>query len=108
MEPTHLNCIIEGPEPTQDISYKLIEKHQILQEIEKGIPTATYLQQYPKRALDKEFQLLQKLTETNAHRSNLFTDINAPYKVNRYKEILPCILINSHTHCRQDTSTQKN
>mmetsp|Transcript_23125 Transcript_23125/g.30805 ORF Transcript_23125/g.30805 Transcript_23125/m.30805 type:complete len:81 (-) Transcript_23125:1099-1341(-) len=59
--------IIEGPEPSQDLSYKWVAKYENVGEIEKGVPLPEFQESMEARDLDAEFRLLRKLTETKEH-----------------------------------------
>jgi hypothetical protein len=59
--------IIEGPEPSQDLSYKWVAKFENVAEIEKGVPIPEFQESMEYRDLDAEFRLLRKLTETKEH-----------------------------------------
>lgn len=60
-------AIIEGPEPSQDLSYKWVAKYENVAEIEKGVPLHEFQESMEARDLDAEFRLLRKLTETKEH-----------------------------------------
>lgn len=57
----------EGPEPSQDFSYKWVMKFENVQEVERSVPTSEFRETMKARELDAEFRLLRKLTETKEH-----------------------------------------
>ena len=62
--------LIEGPEPSQDLSYKWVLKYENVREVEKGVKLAEFQESMDCRELDAEFRLLRKLTETKEHLQN--------------------------------------
>ena len=83
--------IIEGPEPSQDLSYKWVAKYENVAEIEKGVPLHEFQESMEARDLDAEFRLLRKLTETKEHQNNLETiEKRKSSLLNRYAELKPC------------------
>lgn len=62
--------LIEGPEPSQDISYKWVLRNPKVQLIEKGIKLGDFPLQHQVRDLSSEFRLVRKLTETKDHLRN--------------------------------------
>ena len=62
--------LIEGPEPSQDLSYKWVLKFDNVREVEKGVPLSEFSESMSCRELDAEFRLLRKLTETKEHIQN--------------------------------------
>ena len=84
-------AIIEGPEPSQDLSYKWVAKYENVAEIEKGVPLPEFQESMEARDLDAEFRLLRKLTETKEHQNNLETIEKRKSSIlNRYAELKPC------------------
>jgi len=65
--PSQPQVLIEGPEPSGDLSYKWVLKYENVKEIEKGVPLPLFEQSISLRELDQEFRLLRKLTETKEH-----------------------------------------
>lgn len=59
--------MVEGPEPSGDLSYKWVLKYENVKDIEKGVPLALFEQSMRCREFDAEFRLLRKLTETKEH-----------------------------------------
>ena len=83
--------IIEGPEPSQDLSYKWVAKYENVGEIEKGVPLPEFQESMEARDLDAEFRLVRKLTETKEHQENLETiEKRKSTLLNRYAELKPC------------------
>ena len=82
--------LVEGPEPSQDISYKWVYKLNEIQQLEAGIPLADFERQALVRDLQTEFRLLRKLTETKEHLSNqeTHTFLNQ-VNLNRYADLKP-------------------
>lgn len=62
--------IVEGPEPSQDLSYKWVLKYPNVRQIEKGVPLFEFYDSMHCRELGSEFKLLRKLTETKEHLEN--------------------------------------
>jgi len=62
--------LIEGPEPSQDLSYKWVQRNAKVQVIEQGMTIDEFSQQWRLRDLDPEYRLLRKLTETKEHLAN--------------------------------------
>ena len=62
--------LIEGPEPSQDLSYQWVEKFKEVQIIGQGIPPHDFERQALVRDITSEFRLLRKLTETKEHLAN--------------------------------------
>ena len=62
--------LVEGPEPSQDLSYKWVAKYENVREIEKGVPIQEFNDSMQARILEAEFRLLRKLTETKEHLQN--------------------------------------
>ena len=58
---------MEGPEPSQDLSYKWVLKYENVKNIEKGVQLNHLEQSMSLREFDAEFRLLRKLTETKEH-----------------------------------------
>lgn len=82
--------LIEGPEPSQDLSYKWVQRNAKVQLIEQGIAIEDFDLQSKLRDLDTEYRLLRKLTETKEHISNQETFEKAAAKLNRYSDLKPC------------------
>ena len=83
--------LIEGPEPSADLSYKWVAKYENVAEIEKGVPLPDFQESMEARDLDAEFRLLRKLTETKDHLNNLETiEKRKSSLLNRYAELKPC------------------
>jgi hypothetical protein len=84
-------ALIEGPEPSQDLSYKWVTKYENVREIEKGVLLKEFNDSMQARELDAEFRLIRKLTETKEHLSNCETfDKKTNALLNRYAELKPC------------------
>ena len=49
---------IEGKEHGTDLSYKLVEKYDLMKKIEEGVPIDKYIQEYVKRDIAAEFQVV--------------------------------------------------
>lgn len=83
--------IIDGEEPTGDMSYKLITEQPDLKNLEDGINLSEFEENSEKRLKDMEFRVLRRITETNLHTERLvdFTPYSATQ--NRYNNIIPCI-----------------
>ena len=81
--------LIEGPEPSQDLSYKWVQRNAKVQVIEQGIAIEDFSHQCKLRDLDTEYRLLRKLTETKEHLANQETE-KASLKLNRYSDLKPC------------------
>ena len=82
--------MIEGPEPSQDLSYKWVLKYENVAEIEKGVPLHEFRESMEARDLDAEFRLLRKLTETKEHLQNQEVfDKKKSSLLNRYAELKP-------------------
>ncbi len=62
--------MIEGPEPSRDLSYMWVLKYENVREIEKGVPLDEFQASMESRDLETEFRLVRKLTETKEHTSN--------------------------------------
>ena len=54
--------MIEGPEPSQDLSYKWVAKYENVAYIEKGVPPDEFQESKEARDLESEFRLLMTLT----------------------------------------------
>ena len=54
---------IEGKEHGTDLSYKLIEKYDLMKKIEEGIPLSSYSKDYVKRDIGAEFQVRKWICE---------------------------------------------
>ena len=78
--------LVEGPEPSQDLSYIWVQKFKEVQLLEQGIPLADYERQALVRDLNTEFRLLRKLTETKQHLANQET---YGQNLNRYSDLKP-------------------
>lgn len=78
--------LIEGPEPSQDLSYRWVQKFSEVQVLETGIPLPDYERQALVRDLNTEFRLLRKLTETKEHLANQETTGSS---LNRYADLKP-------------------
>jgi hypothetical protein len=61
------HVIIEGPEPSQDLSFKWVAKYENVAYIEKGILLKEFQESKEARDIECEFRLLRKLTETKEH-----------------------------------------
>ena len=84
----------QGPEPSQDLSYKWVMKFENVQEVERSVVTSDFRETMTARELDAEFRLLRKLTETKEHQQNQETlEKKASGKLNRYAELRPCKFI---------------
>lgn len=86
------NVLIEGPEPSQDLSYKWVQRNPKVQLIEQGVSINEFDLQCKLRDLASEFKLVKVLTETREHKENRERFDNAPpaaTKLNRYKELEP-------------------
>jgi len=59
--------LVEGPEPSQDLSYKWVMKFPEVSLLEEGIALDDFERQALVRDLNTEFRLLRRLTETNEH-----------------------------------------
>jgi len=59
--------LVEGPEPSQDLSYKWVMKFPEVHLLEEGIALDDFERQALVRDLNTEFRLLRRLTETNEH-----------------------------------------
>lgn len=95
--------LIEGPEPSQDLSYKWVQRNAKVQVIEQGIAIEDFSHQCKLRDLDTEYRLLRKLTETKEHLANQETE-KASLKLNRYSDLKPCNCIFN----RLQSSTQES
>lgn len=78
--------LVEGPEPSQDLSYKWVQKFKEVQILEQGIPLNDFERQALVRDLNTEFRLMRKLTETKEHLANQDTTGS---KMNRYSDLKP-------------------
>lgn len=85
-EKTSPYVLVEGPEPSQDLSYKWVQKFKEVQQLEVGIPIKDYERQALVRDLNTEFRLLRKLTETKEHLANQET---SGQNLNRYSDLKP-------------------
>ena len=86
------NVLIEGPEPSQDLSFKWVQRNPKVQLIEQGVAISDFDLQCKIRDLASEYKLVKVLTETREHKENRERFINAPpaaTKLNRYKELEP-------------------
>ena len=85
-------ALIEGCEPSQDLSHKWVLKYENVAEIEKGVPTHEFRESMDARDLDAEFRLLRKLTETKEHQLNqeVFEKKSVSSLLNRYSDLKPC------------------
>lgn len=63
-------ALIEGPEPSQDMSYKWVLRNEKVQLIETGIIIERFSIESKLRDLETEFRLVRKLTETKEHDNN--------------------------------------
>ena len=59
--------LIEGPEPSGDLSIKWVSKYPNVKEVEAGVPLPNFAKSMQRREFDAEFRLLRKLTETKEH-----------------------------------------
>ena len=59
--------MVEGPEPSQDLSFKWVLKYANVREVEKGVLLSDFQDSMASRDLETEFRLLRKLTETKEH-----------------------------------------
>lgn len=83
-------ALVEGPEPSQDLSYKWVNKYENVREIEKGVPLNEFNDSMLVRELDAEFRLIRKLTETKEHLANCEAfDKKTNALLNRYAELKP-------------------
>jgi hypothetical protein len=83
-------ALIEGPEPSQDLSYKWVNKYENVREIEKGVSLSEFNGSMLDRELDAEFRLIRKLTETKEHLANCEAfDKKTNALLNRYAELKP-------------------
>jgi hypothetical protein len=64
------SILVEGPEPSQDLSYKWVQKLKQVQLLEQGISLNDFERQANVRDISTEFRLLRKLTETKEHLAN--------------------------------------
>ena len=89
MDPT-LPCI-EGPirRRSHDLSYNYLERFDVLQEAEKGIPMSQFYPYMTVRDLVLEFRLIKKITETREHAERLMEASPETLSENRYPDILP-------------------
>lgn len=78
--------LVEGPEPSQDLSYIWVQKFKEVLLLEQGIPLQDYERQALVRDLNTEFRLLRKLTETKQHLANQET---YGQNLNRYSDLKP-------------------
>jgi hypothetical protein len=62
--------LIEGPEPSQDCSYKWVLRNEKVQLIEGGILLEKFSLESKLRDIETEFRLVRKLTETKEHDGN--------------------------------------
>ena len=89
--------MVEGPEPSQDLSYKWVLKYQNVREIEKGVPLHEFAESMEARELDAEFRLIRKLTETKEHLENQeVIEKKISGKLNRYADLKPCKCPKTH------------
>lgn len=86
-------ALVEGPEPSQDLSYKWVLKVKEVQMLEQGILISDFERQALVRDLANEFRLIRKLTETKEHLAgqetygshfNRYTDLK-PFKHTRVR-----------------------
>ena len=82
--------MIEGPEPSQDCSYKWVLRNEKVQLIESGISLEQFEFQAKIRDLEVEFKLVRKLTETKEHDGNQEQLEKESQKLIRYQKIRPC------------------
>ena len=83
-------ALIEGPEPSQDLSYKWVNKYENVREIEKGVALPEFNDSMQARELDAEFRLIRKLTETKEHLANCEEfDKKTNSLLNRYAMLNP-------------------
>ena len=83
--------MVEGPEPSQDLSFKWVLKYENVREVEKGVQLKDFEQSMESRELEAEFRLLRKLTETKEHIQNQEDiDKKKSAQLNRYSELKPC------------------
>lgn len=81
---------VEGPEPSQDLSYKWVLKFENVRDIEKGVPVYEFEENMHARELDAEFRLLRKITETKEHLQNIEPlDRKISQLLNRYSDLKP-------------------
>lgn len=76
--------MIEGPEPSQDLSYKWVLRNEKVQLIEAGIPIDKFSLESKLRDIETEFRLVRKLTETKEHDGNQEAFEKESAKLNRY------------------------
>ena len=83
--------LIEGPEPSQDLSFKWVAKYENVAYIEKGVPSSEFQESKEARDLESEFRLLRKLTETKEHQENqeVVEKKHQSSLLNRYAEMKP-------------------
>ena len=67
-QPQHV--LVEGPEPSQDLSYKFLMKFPEVKLLEEGISLDDFERQALVRDINTEFRLLRRLTETEEHLQN--------------------------------------
>jgi len=82
--------LIEGPEPSQDCSYKWVLRNEKVQLIEGGITIDNFSHETKLRDLETEFRLVRKLTETKEHDANQEAFEKESSKLNRYQKLRPC------------------
>lgn len=81
---------MEGPEPSQDLSFKWVLKFENVREVEKGVTLDDFEDSMKSRELEAEFRLLRKLTETKEHTQNQEEiDKKKSSQLNRYSELKP-------------------
>lgn len=62
--------MIEGPEESQDLSYRFLDINPKVKLIEQGITLESFEQDSSVRDLDTEFRLIRRMTETKDHIEN--------------------------------------
>eukprot|EP00347_Sterkiella_histriomuscorum_P023299 403335178 len=82
-------ALVEGPEPSQDMSYKWVLRNEKVQLIEAGINIEAFELESQLRDLETEFRLVRKLTETKEHDSNQESIEKESSKLNRYQKLKP-------------------
>ncbi|CDW79453.1 protein tyrosine phosphatase [Stylonychia lemnae] len=82
-------ALIEGPEPSQDMSYKWVLRNEKVQLIEAGIAIERFSLESDLRDLETEFRLVRKLTETKEHDNNQEAFEKESSKLNRYQKLRP-------------------
>ena len=82
--------IIEGPNPSSDYSYFLVDKCEDLKSLEKGLALARFEAEMAERDPPMEYRLLTRMNCHLLHYKNLYKSQNVDFKnKNRYNEVLP-------------------